>query len=298
MSGPSRLASVAVVAREYLARAAASARRLSVPADVVRLVPQDWVSADDVRILWFIQTYQDLSRLRVALAKLRTLYPESQVLVVSDGDPDPRVEQACRQHSAEFTLRPRLFAVEHGGEPAQRMLEAFLRTDADLLIKIDPDTDVRRRFSRMPPRTDTSLYGTVQVVGAKSNNLTSIQGGCIILPRHAAMLLANSALLESERLKPPALEWAVNAMSVARAASGLTSYDWTLGWACRELGIPSRDHPEVFSRYRPGLIDTLTDRWVAVSHPRFDIRQVTKATFYFGGLQAAIRDAMSREGRK
>ena len=253
-----------------------------------------WVRADDVRIFWFIQTYRDLARLRKTLASLRKLYPESQVLVVSDGDPDPEIEELCNRHSAGFTLRPRLYGVEHGGELVQKTLEAFLFTYADVLIKIDPDTNVRRRFSRMPSRIDSSIYGTVESAGSGSNRITTIQGGCIVIPRQAAVLLASSSLLKSDRLRPPALEWAVDEVSIARAACGLTSSDQTLGWACRELGLLCKDHPEVFSRYRPSLVDTVTEGPVAVSHPRFEIGQLIEPNFYFSGFRAAVRDAMRK----
>lgn len=280
--------------RESLARVESSFRRLRLPDDVVSEVPDTWAPPDRIKILWFIQTYRDFPQLRLTLRKLRALYPDSAILVMSDGDPDPRLPQLCTTHSARFAMRQRLFGVEHGGEPVQRMLEALLETDADLLIKIDPDTDVRRRFSRLPPADDRSLYGTVQSVRAAAAPFVSIQGGCIIVPREAAAVLAGSGLLRSGRLKPPALEWAIGPAERARAASGLTSYDWTLGWACRELGIDSRDHPEVFSRYLPTLIDRLADRRVAVAHPRFSIRQMTKPGFYFGSLWAAVRDAPER----
>jgi hypothetical protein len=244
-------------------------------------IGETWIPADDARIFWFIQTYRDLPRLRRALASLRKVYPESQVLVVSDGDPNPEIKEACDGHSVGFMLRPRLFGVEQGGEPVQKMLEVFLATDADLVIKIDPDTHIRRRFSHMPSARDSSLYGTPQSQGSESNRIISLQGGCIIVPREAAIVLASSVILKSERLKPPALEWTVADGLIARAASGLTSYDWTLGWACRELGLRSRRHPEVFSRYQPSLIDCLRDRGAAVSHPRFEMKQLARPAFYF-----------------
>ena len=286
-----RLARVRAAMREYVARVAESLKRLRMRADALRDV-SGAVPADDVRVFWFIQTCRDRSRLRKTLVSLRALYPDAQVSVVSDGDPDPEIARVCETHSAGFTLRSPLFGAEHGGEPVQQMLEAFLATDADVLIKIDPDTNVRRRFSRLPSRRDSSLYGTVQSAGSESNRLTSIQGGCIIIPRQAAMLLAGSSLLRSERLKPPALEWAVGEALAARAASGLTSYDWTLGWACRELGLLSKDHSEVFSRHKPSLMDALAERRVAVSHPRFEISQLINHVFYFGGFRAAVGDAM------
>jgi hypothetical protein len=242
--------------------------------------PQRWTSAEELRVLWFIQTYRDLHRLRPSLARLRTVYPDAPVLVVSDGDPDPEVERVCRACAAEFRLGSRMFGVDLGGEPVQRMLDVFLEADADILIKIDPDTDVRRRFSLMPPPMSPSIYGTVQTAGSQHNRLVSIQGGCIVVPRKAASILARSGLLRSERLKPPALEWAVDSVLLTRVESGLTSYDHTLGWACRELGLHCKAHPEVFSRYRPNIIDTLIDHGAAVSHPRFELRQLADPVFY------------------
>lgn len=253
-----------------------------------------WIGADEVRLFWFLQTYQDLPRLRKTLARIQRLYSESQVLVVSDGDSDPLIQEICHKHSIRFILRSRLMAVEHGGEPVQEMLSAFLMSDADILIKIDPDTNIKRRFSRMPLPTDSSLYGTVQYSGTGVKRITSIQGGCIIVPRQAAVLLRESSLLKSERLKPPALEWAVNKLSTDRAASGLTSHDWTLGWACRELGLLCKDHPEVYSNYRPRFIDAIRKRRAAVSHPRFEIRNLANPAFFefFGPLRRTLVKAI------
>jgi hypothetical protein len=284
--GPGR---ARAAARDYLGLVAKSFQRLRLNPEPPGFLPAAWVPADGVRIVWFMQTYKDLVRLRATLARLRSTYAEARVLVVSDGDPDPELARACEQHAAVFTLGSRLFAVEHGGEPVQRMLDLFLQTDGEILIKIDPDTHVRRRFQMMPPATASALYGTVQTAGAGPTRLTSIQGGCIIVPRRAAELLDGSGLMKSGRLKPPRLEWSVGAVSAARAGRGLTSYDWTLGWACRELGLACEPHPEVFSRYRPSLIDALTERRVAVSHPRFEIAHVAQADFYFSGLRAAVR---------
>ena len=250
----------------------------------------DWLPSAEARLFWFVQTHRDLARLRKTLPRLRRVYSDSEALVVSDGDPDPEIEKVCREHSVGFALRPHLFGVESGGESVQQMLDAFLTTDADILIKIDPDTHIRRRLTRMPLPTDPSLFGSVQYSGDGSKRLVSIQGGCIIIPRLAARLLRNSFLLESPRLKPPAIEWAVNKLSLDRAASGLTSQDWTLGWACRELGVQCKSHPDVYSNYRPRLIDGVRKGRAAVSHPRFEIGHLRKPGFYewFGPLLRAF----------
>jgi hypothetical protein len=260
-----------------------------------------WVPADGLRFLWYIQTYRDLPRLNRTLARVRTLYASSHVFVVSDGDEDPEIRDTCGRFAAGYTLRSRLFLVEHGGESVHQMLQAFAATDADFVIKIDPDTNVRRRFSVMPNPIDSSIYGTVQSSGIGPDRLMSIQGGCIIIPRRAATLIVASGLLKSERLKPPALAWAVNKLSLDRAAAGLTSQDWTLGWACRELGLACRPHPEVYASHRRRLIDAMRKRGAAVSHPRFEMRHLLKPGFYdwMGPLRRAISrnpsDATSRE---
>src|SRR5262249_37924240 len=149
-----------------------------------------WIAADRARLCWFIQTSGDREELAHTLARLRQLYAESSVLVVSDGDPDPEIARACATCGAAFTLGERLFGVEHGGAPVQRMLDRFLTTDADILIKIDPDTDVRRRFTTLPDPSEEAVYGTVQSAGEGADRLVSIQGGCIIIPRRAAERLA------------------------------------------------------------------------------------------------------------
>jgi hypothetical protein len=103
-----------------------------------------------VKICWFIQTYRDSRRLERTLARLRKVYSEPLVLVVSDGDDSPELERVCRVHGATFTRGARLFGVERGGEPVLRMLTAFVQTDAECLIKIDPDTFVRRPLTILP----------------------------------------------------------------------------------------------------------------------------------------------------
>lgn len=255
----------------------------------------DWVSLGDGpgKILWYVQTYRDRLKLQPSLQRLRRFYPTDELLVVSDGAGDSAIEETVRPFNARFQLRPRLFTVEHGGLVVQRMLDAFLETHASVLIKIDPDSDVRRCFSRLPSASERAIFGTVQQTGPRTNSLTSIQGGCIVVPRSAAEAIAGSRLLESERLKPPACEWAVDADGRARVAAGLTSYDWTLGWACRELAIPCRDHPEVFSRYAPGLMDTLTVGDAAVAHPRFEWAQLRQRGFFLAGLRAKLTGALS-----
>ncbi len=292
-SSTSRIRRIGRVGGAYLSALSASIRRTLWKPDLAFATSEGWIAPDHLRIFWFVQVYRDLWRLRRTLSNLKILYPDSLVLVVSDGDDDPNIPSTCREYGVEFEFRPRLIGVEHGGEVVQWMLEAFLRTDSDLLIKVDPDTDVRRRFALVPPSSDSSIYGTVQSAHVDGDSVTSIQGGCIMVPRAAAKAIAMSSLLLSERLKPPAVEWAVGRESRDRARAGLTSYDWTIGWICRNLRLPVKDHPEVFCRHKPSLIDLVLNRRAAVTHPRFELQQFLIGDFYFRGLRTALRDALT-----
>jgi hypothetical protein len=282
-------------ARDYASVVRRSAGRLitgrSGPADAA-----PWVAADPLRLLWYVHTYHDRLKLAPALAALRRLYPESTVLVVSDGDSDPLLAPICARYRGEFRLGARLFGVEHGGEIVQRMLEAFLAHDADVLIKIDPDTVVRRQLTLAPAAGSRAIAGTIETSHTTGRDF--IQGGCIVIPRRSASEIVASRLLQSDRLKPPQLEWVVGEMSKARAASGLTSIDQTLGWACRQVGIACVNHPEVFSRYRPSLVDLITSQRLPIYHPRFELRHLADANFYFSGIRDAITSWLARAPRR
>lgn len=280
------------LAREYIGVVGRSLARAitgrSGPVD-----PSVFERARAARLFWLIHTYRDWPKLETNLAALRHLYPESAALVISDGDPDPSIPPLCGRYGVGFRLGARLFAVEHGGEIVQRMLDEFLARDADILIKIDPDTALRRGFTRMPPAGARAIFGTIGT--NETGDCEFIQGGCMIVPRRVAEEVTARRLLVSDRLKPPALEWAASAISTTRAAAGLTSIDQTFGWACRELAIPCVNHPEVFSRYLPSLVDLVTSLRLAVYHPRFERRDLARSNFYFGGIRSTIRRAWQRD---
>src|SRR5882762_3273325 len=97
---------VRTVLRGSAALLGRSLRRMRTRDNVSSGLSGSWIRADAVRIFWFIQTYRDLPRLRKTLSRLRRLYPDALVLVMSDGDPNPEIEQACDRYSVEFSLRP------------------------------------------------------------------------------------------------------------------------------------------------------------------------------------------------
>lgn len=203
----------------------------------------------DEHITWYVQVYRDGHRLSSCLKRLRTHCPSSRLLVVSDGNPDPRLEAIARSFGGEFTQGRRLSGVEWGGEVVHRFLEIWAAGRAtDYLIKIDPDTAVNAPIPRLPDPDVPVIAG--RVIRTERSPYSGIQGGCIIVTRAAANVLLASSLLRSPELKPPRLAWAQGEHLLARARRGLTSQDWTLAWACDKLGIPTMDLPGIASFWK------------------------------------------------
>ncbi|MBI4402734.1 MAG: hypothetical protein HY537_01155 [Deltaproteobacteria bacterium] len=147
------------------------------------------------------------------------------------------------------------------------MLGLFLNNPTKHLIKIDPDTHVRKKFGVLPAFDDAIIAGCVQQAGDKEKMITSVQGGCIIMTLKAAQVLFASKLLLSPALKAPCYEWVVEKTLRARAFKhGLTSYDWTIGWACKQLKIPIIQHPETQSHWE--RVNLRAYLGAAVVHPR------------------------------
>lgn len=227
----------------------------------------------DAHVCWFIQTYRDAGKLRTGLRRLRRVAPRDTVIVVSDGDDDPRLPAICAGFGATFVRGERLFGVESGGKVVERMLDLFLATRADYLVKIDPDSDVRHQLRFLPRRDRPLVCGTLQAMGTVDVRIVSIQGGCILMNRLAAEQMKASGAFRLAALQPPEVAWAIAPSARERARKGLTSYDWTIGWVAKRLGIPLLAHPEVHCVWKPSLLDHLVARRAAVSHPRLDLRR-------------------------
>ena len=197
----------------------------------------------DEDLTFWISAYRDADLLGSCLASLRRHYPAARVVVRSDGDCDPRLAGLARLHGAAFRLEERLFPVENGGRLVHRMLEMYLEEPTPHLFKLDPDTEIHRRFEYLPRRS--GHFGTLQgEPGARA-----IQGGCMGFTRDAAQALHDSRLLLSPRLSAPKngsghSHWTY--LEFRARAFGLSSFDWSLGWAAGKLGIPLFDFPEVF----------------------------------------------------
>ncbi len=220
----------------------------------------------DEELTFCLQVWRDLGLARACLLRLRRHYPGARVVLVTDGDDDPRWPALCARHDAEYVRGERLFEVARGGAIVQRLLELHLRRPTPWLLRIDTDTRVQRRFRALP--SGACVFGTLERRTLAHGELLDpplVQGGCLGFTLQAVERLHAEGVFLSPRLIDWAATWADTRDARERARGGRVSFDHLVRWGCREAGIEPRAHDEVFSVWRgtprnPGL------RY-AVTHP-------------------------------
>lgn len=225
------------------------------------------VDYSDEDLTFFMVVFRNFELAAATLQELRDHFPGSRVVVRSDGDPDPRYSVLNSRYELDYRSEERLFPARHGAAAVQRMFEIYLEQPTDYLFKIDPDTEIHRRFRYLP--AESSMFGTVQ--GAP--DYLSIQGGCLGFTRDAAERMVNSRLLLllNRILRDKRADWPSHLARFAKRAreTGLASFDWSLGWVADEIGIPLIDFLEVYCTYgRVVSVPVEEKDTYAVTHPR------------------------------
>lgn len=222
---------------------------------------------DDHDLTFHLQLYRDYDYATVCLKQLRKIYPASRVIMISDGDDDPRFPELAARHQAEYTAGERLYPIENGGKMVQRMLDAFLARPSKYLFKIDTDTRVHRRFRYLPQ--GRCIFGTLEhetLRGQFKLGYPNVQGGCVGFTLETARAITESGLLLSDNLLDYRCTYADNPDTVYRAEQkGIISTDFVTRYACMQLGIDSIAFDEVFSLYRGDV--PLNGKGFAVTHP-------------------------------
>lgn len=196
----------------------------------------------DHDVAFYLLVYQDFNRAEWCLTNLRKHYPAAQVIVQSDGDADPRHAKLANARTTVL-YGARLFEYTRGGQIASRAVETLGELPQKHVIRIDTDTEARRRLSRLP---DAHYYGSRH---ARPENW--IQGGCIGMSLQAVRQLRDSRVFDT----PAAADyrnWAAGNEHVrARVEThGLVSFDWLLSWGMTMCHIPAVDVPEICSRWQ------------------------------------------------
>lgn len=239
--------------------------------------------------------YNDFSQLSLNLPGLRLCYPTARILVISDGDTDPRLADLAAQYSAEFIAGERLYKLECGGAIVLRLLSAFLAGTGDILVKFDTDTRFFRPFSVEPPG-----YASGCIWGAYG--FRYLQGGCRLLTRECVEKIVSSDLLSSRRYHELG-SWCPPVAEEFYKTVGRVSEDFITRDVLLELEIDIRDHPEVFSagnvkRWR--AMDPRTLKRVVNSDQRFAVTHPWKLVdlkwaAHFAPLLGAALDSVDRD---
>jgi hypothetical protein len=222
----------------------------------------NYIKPAEANITFYLGVYQDIDLLDNCLSQLRQVYPESPLIIRSDGDSDPKIAVIAQKYEGECHYGKRLYPIENGGMMIQEMLRLFLIKATAYLMKIDTDTHVARQFNLLPEKS--CIFGTLQQAG--EGKLRSIQGGCSGFTLEAVQQLYDSRLLLDEQLTQRPPPWALNESLYKRAMiNGLTTFEWTIAWACEKLGIPLVDWPEIMSEWQ--VTPENDDLRYAITHP-------------------------------
>lgn len=218
------------------------------------------LTPQDTNLTFYVNVYYDLDLLQICLEQLRNVYRHARLILRSDGDPNPEIATVAQKYGAECHYDKHLMGLESGGEIVDKMLQLFLVAPTPYLFKIDPDTQIAHRFNTLPQQE--CVFGTLQ----RQGELFSIQGGCIGFTLDAARKFYTSGFFRDPALKECPPPWVITEPLAHRPIQlGLTSIDWTVGWACRKLNVPLVDWPEIMSEWQ--VVPDNDDLRYAVTHP-------------------------------
>lgn len=204
----------------------------------------------DTDITFYMQVYKDYDRAYYALKCLRRCYPDSRVIVISDGDDDRRYEDFITLFNVEYIKGEKLFPIEHGGKMLHRMFEYYFKspTPTPYFLRMDTDTRFDRKFTYLPK--GNFVYGMFTYPPGKV-----LQGGCVLFPLAIAQKLYKSGVFLLDELKDYSSSWAKyhpwqKLLKKRTEEKKLISFDWILNWCCRKLEINTKEFEEIYSTWR------------------------------------------------
>lgn len=133
--------------------------------------------------------YQEWHLATRLVHQLKKHHPTASAIAIADGTDNSRFRSLCQKVDVTYIKDRRLKLPQYGGSWTLRLFEAFLTlSDADILIKLDPDTMLWRGFSFYP---DSDWFGTI----SPAYRHPFARGGCVGFKRHAVERIVNSEIL-------------------------------------------------------------------------------------------------------
>lgn len=192
----------------------------------------------------FIVTFanEPIEQIDWCLSNLRKSYPKANVILISDGG---RIDYGLPQkYNTVFVAGEKLKIISRGALWWKRFLTEALKTDADVIFKIDPDTKIWRRLNYFP---DSDFFGMLTNKGEIDEH---IQGGCQGFSRSFAEKIIDSKITEDENYKDLNF-WGSPAFKAAHAAPDYFSTDWSMIHIAKRLNATREKHTEILSIWVP-----------------------------------------------
>jgi hypothetical protein len=220
----------------------------------------------DADIVWTVQLHHSYAQLDWCLSHLRAIYPDARVVLIADGDGvdyGPLASRyGCTYHEGQHWM-----TLEHSHLYVRRLLTLSLNGNETYCFRIDPDTRVWRRFTRLP--AFSAIFGTLETISEGQSEIrvpANVQGGCLGLTRDAAAAILESGHVNEINCGERALQtWARCRDMRIKTRRGSCSDDFILSWAAHECGIPLVECAEIRSRWRRHV--TNVGLQYAVTHP-------------------------------
>lgn len=193
--------------------------------------------------------------IEICLKAFRKAYPQSPCSIFSDGC-DWDYAPIASAYKCQFILGDRLKDIG-GGFWTARFLYRFAHSGrSQWLIKIDPDTEIVRPLSVLPPITGLFGYDYVFAQGLLGK---SIHGGFQGFSRDAAETILRSNLLGHPRYQNQDRFW------YQSQGERLSFQDGILSDIATILSLPVYHHPEIYCHWT--LPPKEPHKWAAY-HPR------------------------------
>ncbi len=190
-------------------------------------------SYTDADITFYVNVYKNYEQADWCLSNLRQHFPDTRLLVVSDGDPDESYKAFEDKYGAVVKYQPRLFLYESKGMLLHQRILDFMEQPTKYLLKIDTDTGIHRRFKYLPKY---EFFGNPHYY--TDYHIRDVIGGFVGLSLEAATILLESKIFLDEKL--PQLMWKKRGVT-----DDLLNEDQVFAQGCQLAEIEARPFPEV-----------------------------------------------------